>query len=277
MLDFGVATECRRLRAADSADATRPPSLTGTPQYMSPEQARCAASVDYRTDIWALGVTAFECLLGYPPFAGASVSRVLLAIQTEPLPIPSRCAAVPKSFDGWCQRACSRDPARRFPSARDAADELERLFASVDDPRSWPPRAEPPTLAAVMAKRAFQLIVLFFAVYAFAFVPLGERTAIEHVRAIAGTPAARQAASEVKGGVERLVERLRREAREQTDAADRALEGEHGSGDPTQSELRSPRAHARERLEPPRAAELDLEAPETAAPARNLWPGSPRE
>lgn len=71
-----------------------------------------------------------------------------------------------------------------------------------------------------MAKRVFQAVVLFFAVYAFAFVPLGERTALEHLRAIWGTPAAQQAASEVKGGVQRLVKRLRSKARESTERSD---------------------------------------------------------
>ena len=60
-----------------------------------------------------------------------------------------------------------------------------------------------------MVKRVFQLVVLFFAIYAFVFVPLGRKTALEHVRAIAGTPAAQQAASELQGSVKRLAHELR--------------------------------------------------------------------
>ncbi len=77
-----------------------------------------------------------------------------------------------------------------------------------------------------MARRAFQLVVLFFAIYAFAFVPLGKRTALEHVRAIIGTPAAQQAASEVKGGVERLAQRLRSEAQRATESTELEREEE---------------------------------------------------
>jgi hypothetical protein len=77
-----------------------------------------------------------------------------------------------------------------------------------------------------MAKRIFQAVIFFFAIYAFVFVPLGKKTGFEHVLAIAGTPAARQAASEVKGGVTRLVERLQSEARESTEETDRDLEDE---------------------------------------------------
>lgn len=76
-----------------------------------------------------------------------------------------------------------------------------------------------------MIRRLFQLVVLFFAAYAFVFVPLGQKTAFEHVKAIVRTPAARQAGSELKGGVERLVTRLRDEAEQATRDADRNARG----------------------------------------------------
>ena len=71
-----------------------------------------------------------------------------------------------------------------------------------------------------MAKRIFQAVVLFFAIYAFAFVPLGRKTALEHIRAIVGTPAAQQAATELQGGVKRLVHRLRDEAQRSAEDVD---------------------------------------------------------
>lgn len=74
-----------------------------------------------------------------------------------------------------------------------------------------------------MVKRFFQVVVVFFAIYSFVFVPLGKKTALEHVRAIFGTPAAREAADEVKGGVTRLVRRLQSEARQSTEKTDRRL------------------------------------------------------
>jgi hypothetical protein len=100
-----------------------------------------------------------------------------------------------------------------------------------------------------MAKRLFQLLVLFFAVYAFAFVPLGELTALEHVRAICGTPAAHQAASEVKGGVERLVRRLRDQAQRSTERSDEPLPFEAESAEDKSLEKARPRPD-RERIEP---------------------------
>jgi hypothetical protein len=76
-----------------------------------------------------------------------------------------------------------------------------------------------------MVKRVFQMVVLFFAIYAFVFVPLGRKTALEHIRAIAGTSAAKQAASELEGGVTRLAHALREQAQRSTEATDEQIAG----------------------------------------------------
>jgi hypothetical protein len=76
-----------------------------------------------------------------------------------------------------------------------------------------------------MVKRVFQVVVLFFAIYAFVFVPLGRKTALEHLRAIAGTSAAREAATELKGGVTRLAHELREQAQRSTEATDEQIAG----------------------------------------------------
>jgi serine/threonine-protein kinase len=102
---------------------------------MSPEQAECA-SVDARTDIWALGVVAFECLIGHPPFLASTLEGILAAVHSAPLPIPSARGPVPAAFDAWFQRACARDPEHRFARARTAAHELQRLFAAEDARRA---------------------------------------------------------------------------------------------------------------------------------------------
>ena len=128
VLDFGVAKASKpgSLGAAASS-ATRTGAVLGTPYYMSPEQAVGARSLDHRTDIWAMGVIAFECLLGQRPFDAETLGGLLLAICTHPIPIPSRCGPVPPGFDAWFARACHRDLDQRFSSARDAALELKRV------------------------------------------------------------------------------------------------------------------------------------------------------
>ena len=115
------------LDASISPSATRTGALIGTPYFMSPEQAEGVASVDFRADLWALGVIAFRCLLGRLPFRGDSVGRLILEICSHPLPVPSELGPVPEGFDAWFARACARDPRARFDSAKQAADEFDRL------------------------------------------------------------------------------------------------------------------------------------------------------
>ena len=110
-----------------------------------------------------------------------------------------------------------------------------------------------------MVKRVFQMVVLFFAIYAFVFVPLGQKTALEHVRAIAGTPAAHQAASELQGGVKRLVHELRDQAQRSTEATDEAIAGSEAEVPTPSSEPAQP---GRAKPSPPKSR------PETGAKVR---------
>jgi serine/threonine-protein kinase len=139
VLDFGIAKQAGA--ALGPSSSTRTGALLGTPYYMSPEQAEGTRLVDFRTDIWAFGVIAFECLLGRRPFESEAFGSLLLAICTRPLPVPSTFGPVPPEFDAWFARACAREPDRRFASAREAAAELRR--ACSDGRLSVPQGASP--------------------------------------------------------------------------------------------------------------------------------------
>jgi eukaryotic-like serine/threonine-protein kinase len=128
VLDFGVAkSQTHGLGAISSA--TRTGSVLGTPYYMSPEQAEGSKLVDHRTDIWAMGVIAWECLVGARPFEAETLGGLLLAICAREMPTPSRMGAVPAGFDAWFVRACSRDVNHRFVTAKEAAQELRNVCA----------------------------------------------------------------------------------------------------------------------------------------------------
>jgi serine/threonine-protein kinase len=127
LLDFGIAKSEHGALETRSEQSTGPGILVGTPFYASPEQAQGAKVLDHRSDIWALGVIAFECLLGERPFRGDSLGDVLLGICVQPLPIPSRRGSVPKGFDAWFKKACARSREQRFDSAKLAASELAKL------------------------------------------------------------------------------------------------------------------------------------------------------
>lgn len=125
VLDFGIAKREQQQATAKTTTG----QVIGTPYYMSPEQILGEQAVDARTDIWALGVVAFEALTGKRPFEGATVGSVTLAIhQTRPRPsaiVPS----LPPALDEWFARACARAPGDRFTGAREAA---QAMIAAIE-------------------------------------------------------------------------------------------------------------------------------------------------
>lgn len=132
VLDFGVAkVESTQL---DGAGHTRTGSLLGTPYYMSPEQAQGNKHIDARSDLWALGVIAFECLTGRRPFSSDGLGDLVLQICIRDIPIPSKVLPVPPGFDAWFKKACARDPDERFQTARELALELRPALGLGSDP-----------------------------------------------------------------------------------------------------------------------------------------------
>jgi len=157
VLDFGIVkTDPNTFGTGNSGAATRTGTLLGTPYFMSPEQAEGAKSVDFRADIWALGVIAYRCLLGKLPFTGDSVGRLILEICSRPLPVPSHRGSVPEGFDDWFARTCAREPDSRFESAKRAAADLSRLTeeaaASPAPATPKPSELEPLALATTTLK-----------------------------------------------------------------------------------------------------------------------------
>lgn len=124
VLDFGIARASHAAFESPAAGVTPAGVILGTPHYMSPEQASGAVDLDYRADIWSLGVIAYECLVGRPPRDGATVHEVLAAIISGTPVIPSENAAVPEGFDAWFARACAQDARARYESGKQAADQF---------------------------------------------------------------------------------------------------------------------------------------------------------
>jgi serine/threonine-protein kinase len=142
VLDFGVDISSVHGLGLGVSSGTRTGAMLGTPYYMSPEQAE-GRLVDPRSDIRAMGVIAWECLLGARPFDADALGTLLLAICAHPLPVPSRVGPVPAGFDAWFARTCARDPAQRFQAVKDAAAELRRVCG---DPLAPTPPGAPSTM-----------------------------------------------------------------------------------------------------------------------------------
>jgi serine/threonine-protein kinase len=146
VVDFGIAKFTDTSGAGSSS--TRTGAVLGTPQFMSPEQARGLRSVDSRTDLWSLGVIAYRCLVGVLPFKGEAVGDLLVNICTSDAPVPSSLHPdVPAGFDGWVRRALAREPGERFQTAAELSEALsivcgvEGKFGSVGSTRAELPSA----------------------------------------------------------------------------------------------------------------------------------------
>jgi tetratricopeptide (TPR) repeat protein/predicted Ser/Thr protein kinase len=156
VLDFGIATSLGEVRTAvagdDPAAATRTieGTVTGTPRYMSPEQAR-GGRADARTDLFALGLVFWECLTGKPAFAGqTAIDTLAQVLQTDPAPPSSTSPAVPPILDRICAKALAKDPADRYQSAAALLEDLEsarHTLADLPAPPLPPPPASGPRRA----------------------------------------------------------------------------------------------------------------------------------
>jgi serine/threonine-protein kinase len=125
ILDFGVA---KAIGTGLAADATKTGTLIGSPHYMSPEQVRRSKTIDFRSDLWSLGVIIFQCLTGQLPFPGEELGDVLVEICTGDIPVASQLAPnIWPELDRFLERALKREPAERFQSA----SELARAFAAA--------------------------------------------------------------------------------------------------------------------------------------------------
>jgi hypothetical protein len=126
LTDFGLA------RAVDDATLTRSGVIAGTPQYMSPEQIR-AEGVDTRSDLFSLGATIYAMCTGRAPFRAESTYAILRQITDEEAPsLADVNPAIPDWLSRIVSRLMSKDPSRRFSSARELADLLEACLANLE-------------------------------------------------------------------------------------------------------------------------------------------------
>lgn len=132
LTDFGLA------RAVDDASITRTGTIAGTPQYMSPEQAR-GQSVDARSDLFSLGSVLYAMCTGRPPFRADSSYAVLrLIADDEPWPIREINPEIPEWLCSIVTKLMSKRASDRFESAAEVAELLEKCLAHVQHPVAVP-------------------------------------------------------------------------------------------------------------------------------------------
>lgn len=158
VLDFGLA---KRATAQDGV-ASNSEIIVGTPHYMAPEQALNEA-VGPQTDLYAVGVIAFEMLTRRRPFPGRSNLELVAHHLKSPPPRPSFYVELPARLDEFILGLLAKDPQQRPSSARQAAQELRRILqeggagSRVGPPLPLSLERRPPDLGCTEGARAARL------------------------------------------------------------------------------------------------------------------------
>lgn len=126
VLDFGVAELM--------ASAARQGPLVGTLEYIAPEIILRERVPSAQSDLFALGVVAYQCLTGQVPFPASTVGQLVLTYTTgtKSKPLHELDPSLPQDLDAWFGRVLARDPDARFESAREMAAAFERAVAAAD-------------------------------------------------------------------------------------------------------------------------------------------------
>ncbi len=123
LMDFGLA---KSLQA--SAEDASGGAVVGTPEYMSPEQARGLSDIDHRSDIYSLGALGYRMLVGRPPFRGmTSVETLNKHITEAPRPLREVNPSIPKEFADVIMRCLKKSPADRFATALEVGRALDAV------------------------------------------------------------------------------------------------------------------------------------------------------
>jgi serine/threonine-protein kinase len=130
VLDFGLV----KVNDPKAAQLTADYTVSGTPQFMSPEQATGQPDVDGRADIYALGAVLYYMLTGRPPFDGATAMDMMIAHARDPVVPPSSLRPnIPADLEAVILRCLAKKPDERYPDARSLAQAL----AACPCARDW--------------------------------------------------------------------------------------------------------------------------------------------
>jgi len=125
--DFGLA---KRIDAA-ARDVSQSGAIMGTASYMAPEQAAGKVrDTGPAADVYGLGALLYECLTDQPPFSAETTLETLQQVlEREPVPPSRRGVGVPRDLETICLKCLNKLPTRRYASAEDLADDLQRFQA----------------------------------------------------------------------------------------------------------------------------------------------------
>ena len=123
LMDFGTA-----MAVTATVDESSSAPVVGTPEYMSPEQARGLPDIDHRSDIYSLGALGYTMLMGRPPFSGRNATEILEKhVKEAPVPIRDVNPTIPREFADAIMRCLEKDPWKRFQTTKELDSALQAV------------------------------------------------------------------------------------------------------------------------------------------------------
>jgi serine/threonine protein kinase len=152
IMDFGIA------RSPETRGLTDPDGMVGTPEYMSPEQVE-GSDVDYRSDIYSLGVVLFEMVTGRVPFESNTPFGVALKHKTELPPNPKSInPQIPEQLNRLILKCLEKDKRKRYQETGEIIVELDKVERDLPTPARPLPR--PRTIVKIRRKRRIAPLII---------------------------------------------------------------------------------------------------------------------
>ncbi len=141
VLDFGIAKLTptalgQRRESEGPITTTQAGVVIGTPEFMSPEQSVSSKDVDFRSDLFSLGMLTYYAVTAELPFAIGDCDAIWRRVEKGPAPVRRKRPDLPDVLDAWFRKALALQPSDRFPSAKAMAESFGKLvapFVSADE------------------------------------------------------------------------------------------------------------------------------------------------